>query len=85
MNTTKNSDYEEFLKSLMPSKSAIETAKYEAKEEGIEEGRQEGREEGRKEAIVNSYKEGLEIPTIAKIFSVSEEEVRTLLQEKELL
>jgi len=77
MDTTKNSDYEEYLRSLMPSKSAIETAKY--------EGREEGRQEGRKEAIVNSNKEGLEIPTIAKIFSVSEEEVRTVLQEKELL
>jgi len=85
MDATQKRDYDQYLESLRVSDSAIETAKYEAKEEGREEGREQGREEGRMEAIVNSYKEGLEIPTIAKIFSVSEEEVRKILQEKDLI
>ncbi|GEM_PF-2971335 len=85
MDTTKNSDYEEFLKSLMPSKSAIETAKYEAKEEGREQGREEAISEKNMQFIVNSYKKGLSIELIAEIVSVSEEEVRKVLQENELL
>ncbi len=37
------------------------------------------------EVIVNSYQKGLSIDLIAEIVSVSEEEVRKVLQEKELL
>ena len=81
MDTTKKSDYEDYLKSLMPSKSAIETAKY----EGREEGRAEARKLNEMRIIVNAFKEGLSIELIAEIVSVSEEEVRKVLQEKDLI
>ncbi len=73
MDATQKRDYDQYLESLRASDSAIETAKYEV------------RLEKTTQVIVNSYKKGLSIELIAEIVSVSEEEVRKILQEKELL
>jgi hypothetical protein len=73
MDAAQKKEYDQYLESLRASDSAIETAKYEAiSKKNLE-------------VIVNSYKEGLEFPTIAKIVSLSEEEVRKVLQENEQL
>ncbi|TVR87589.1 MAG: hypothetical protein EA411_06890 [Saprospirales bacterium] len=80
MDATQKKEYDRYLESLQASDSAIETARYEA----IEEGREEAISEKNMQFIVNSYKEGLKIPTIAKIVAVSEGEVKRILQDKGL-
>ena len=85
--------YEAHQKELAISYGVLETAKAEGRAEGIAEGKAEGemkgRVEGQKEktitVVVNSYRLGLDIPTIAKVTAISEEEVVGILKEQRLM
>ena len=81
--------YEAHQKELAISHGVLETAKAEGREEGRTEGEVKGRVEGQKEktiaVVVNSYGLGLDIPTIAKVTAISEEEVVGILKEQGLI
>ncbi len=73
MDATRKQEYDQHLESLQVSKSMIETAKL------------EGIIEKKLQVILSSFKEGIEIPLIAKILSMPEEEVVKVLKEEGLL
>lgn len=81
--------YEAHQKELAISHGVLETAKAEGRVEGRVEGREEGRVEGQNEktisVVVNSYRLGLDIPTIAIVASISEEEVIGMLKKQGLM
>ena len=77
MDATRKQEYDQHLESLQISKSMIETAKL--------EGRQEGNLENKLQVIFSSFREGIEIPLIAKIVSMTEEEVVKVLKNEGLL
>lgn len=70
--------YDAHVKNRRISYDVLKTAKM----EGRAEGRAEGFEEGRLLVIVNAYKQGLPVPTIALIAATREEEVLRILREQ---
>lgn len=66
--------YDAHIKDRRISYDVLETARM--------EGREEGMEEGRLLIILNAYKQGIPVPTIAIIAAISEEEVVRILGEQ---
>jgi|SRR6056297_1318632 len=85
MSKGEQAKYDKYLETFAVSESEIFTARYEGELEGREKGREEGREENKIDVVVNSFREGLPISSIAKITMSSEQWVKKILAEKGLL
>jgi predicted transposase/invertase (TIGR01784 family) len=68
--------YEESLKHYRDLKNVVDTSF----EEGLAEGMEKGREEGIQQIILNAYKAGLEVETIAHISGKTPAEVREVIE-----
>ena len=77
--------YDAHIKDRRISYDVLETARMEGREEGIEKGIEKGREEERLYLVINAYKQGIAVPTIAIIAAISEEEVARILGEQGLV
>ena len=73
MDATGKRAYDKYLEGLPISKNLIETAKM------------EGSIEEQIQVVLRSFKEGLEVPLIAKIVSIPEEEVSKILKNEGLI
>ncbi len=77
MDTTTKYEYEAYIKDRVISRSMLETAKF----EGREEGREEGIKANTLNIVIEMKKEGLEIPFIAKITKLTEDQVDKILKD----
>ena len=80
MDTTTKYEYEAYIKDRVISRSMLETAKF----EGREEGREEGIKANTLNIVIEMKKEGLEIPFIAKITKLTEDQVDKILKDNGL-
>ncbi len=60
----------------------IRTLKQESRQEGRQEGMQKGRREERIALAVSMFREGIPLPTIAKITGFSEEEIQEFARQE---
>jgi predicted transposase/invertase (TIGR01784 family) len=85
MNVEELKAYKKYRKYAFVSKSAIQSAYEEGEFKGIEKGLKQGIEKGVNEnkiqTVVNAYKEGASMAFIAKILSITEQEVQKILNE----
>ena len=84
MDTTTKYEYEAYIKDRVISRSMLETAKFEGREEGLEEGREEGMKANTINIVIEMKKEGLEVPFIAKITKIAEDNVVKILKDNGL-
>lgn len=77
--------YESRLKAIIDEEAKLDYARFKGREEGkeigLEEGLKKGQKEAKREIILNGAKNGLDIPTLAKITGYSEEQVKEILKE----
>ncbi|NUO00884.1 MAG: Rpn family recombination-promoting nuclease/putative transposase [Saprospiraceae bacterium] len=89
MDASAKAQYEAHQKELAISYGVLETAKAEGRAEGKAEGRAEGEEKGEEKktiaVVINSYRLGLDLPTIALVAGISEKEVVGILKEQGLM
>ena len=84
MDTTTKYEYEAYIKDRVISRSMLETAKFEGREEGLEKGREEGMKANTINIVIEMKKEGLEVPFIAKITKIAEDNVVKILKDNGL-
>ncbi len=89
MDANAKAQYEAHQKELAISYGVLETAKAEGKAEGRAEGEAKGEKKGEEKktisVVVNSFRLGLDIPTIAIVAGISEQEVISILKEQRLM
>jgi len=93
MDANAKAQYEAHQKELAISYGVLETAKLEGRVEGRAEGKAEGEAKGRAEGeerktisvVVNSFRLGLDIPTIAIVAGIGEDEVVGILKEQGMM
>ncbi|MEZ4985486.1 MAG: Rpn family recombination-promoting nuclease/putative transposase [Saprospiraceae bacterium] len=73
--------YDAHIKARRIAHDELETAKLEGREEGLKE----GIKEGQRYTVVNAFRQGIPEATIALIATISEAEVRQILQEEGLV
>lgn len=82
MDANAKTQYEAHQKELAISYGVLETAKAEGRAEGEAKGRAKGQEEKTVSVVVNCFRLGLDIATIAVVAAIREEEVVLILQEQ---
>ena len=73
MNTAEKQEYDNFIKSVRISRSAIESARFEGREEGLEL--------TKVRAVLKGHENNLPISLISNIIDISEEEVIKILKD----
>ena len=81
MNTAEKQEYDNFIKSVRISKSALESARFEGREEGIEKGIEKGIEVTKVQAVIKGYENNLSVSLISNINDLSEERVIKILRD----
>ena len=93
MNAKDLQTYKKFKDQITLSESVYETAYFEGEfkgiekgiEQGIEKGIEKGIEQEKLECILNVFKEGLSIESIARIARIPENEVHDILEKHDLI
>lgn len=85
MDASAKAQYEAHQKELAISYGVLETAKAEGRAEGRAEGEEKGEEKKTIAVVMNSYRLGLDLPTIALVAGITEKEVIRILKEQGLM
>lgn len=85
MTPEQKAKYQRLVDEQLVTEDTLETYWQEGKYEGREEGREEGIQLGIAKAACNMFRKGMPIGQIALFLEISEEEVRDILINKELL
>jgi len=85
MDANAKAQYEAHQKELAISYGVLETAKAEGRAEGKAEGEAKGEAKKTIAVVVNSFRLGLDIPTIAIVAGINEQEVISILKEQGMM
>jgi predicted transposase/invertase (TIGR01784 family) len=85
MNAKDLQTYKKFKDQITLSETVYETAYFEGEFKGIEKGIEQGIEQEKLEWILNVFKEGLSIESIARIARIPENEVHDILEKHDLI